>query len=361
MDIDARLNEAIDKAYEDDEAAKTYISGKAIGAGSIGGKCAREIVMKFRWFNRSATFPGRLLRLFDRGHREEAVFIKHLEQVGAKVSDVDPSTGKQYRIKFAGGHGTGFLDGIATNLAEWLLGLDQDEPILTEFKTYNDKRFKDLKAKGIQETDPKYWAQPILYMEAYDLNYCLFCAVNKNTDELYFEVIEADDKLAESYRQRARMLAFNEVLPERIGNGKSSWYECKFCDFKSNCYTNKLPEVNCRTCAFGTVEEGQRFSCNHPQRPDAPVDISVEGQYKGCKGHAFHAAFIESTVLTYEPELNGEAHVAYRVTDTDTILFNGRRPAEEDHADALADELGGIVVESEWLAYTAQEISDKIG
>ncbi len=341
------LPAAIDKAYEREAEAETYVKGKAIGAGSVGGKCLREILMKFRRFDRSHTFPGRMLRLFGRGHREEPQFVEMLERLGARVMETDRETGKQFKIKFADGHGTGFLDGIALNISGWLLGTDEDEPVLLEFKTYAEKRFKAVQKDGVKKTDSKYWAQPILYMDDYKINYCLFCAVNKNTDELYFELIKADADLADTYRTRARMLVHMQTLPPRVGNNMPTWHECRFCDVKEVCHSNKLPESTCRSCAFSTVRENQKITCDYPGADKR--DLTPEQQILGCPGHAFNPGFIESSHLQHMHELNTETHVAYVVRDNGTVLFNGA--PVEGH-----DESEGRIVSSVDLEQVAAEV-----
>ena len=52
---------------------------RTVGASSIGHKCERYLWYQFRWFFREK-FNGRMLRLFDRGHREEARFNEWLER-----------------------------------------------------------------------------------------------------------------------------------------------------------------------------------------------------------------------------------------------------------------------------------------
>jgi hypothetical protein len=56
-----------------------------LGASQIGNDCNRALWYSFRW----AVWPhfdGRTLRLFDRGQREEAVFVEELRRIGARAS-----------------------------------------------------------------------------------------------------------------------------------------------------------------------------------------------------------------------------------------------------------------------------------
>src|SRR5690606_8070485 len=106
-----------------------------LGGSVIGHPCRRYLWLSFRWA-RPASFPGRLLRLFQRGQLEEPVFVKELRQAGVEVWEVDPDTGRQIRIALFGGHFSGSMDGVALGLLE-----APKTPHLLEFKTHNAKSF----------------------------------------------------------------------------------------------------------------------------------------------------------------------------------------------------------------------------
>lgn len=82
------------------EAIYTWWAGKLgrvsrrLGASQIGRECERQLWYGFRWATMGEAFDGRMLRLFNRGHREEAVFVEELRGIGCDVRDVDPSTGE---------------------------------------------------------------------------------------------------------------------------------------------------------------------------------------------------------------------------------------------------------------------------
>lgn len=325
--MDTALNDklvaAIDGAYEHENENISYVRGKAIGAGSLGDKCLRRLFYKFRWFRRNIKIEGRILRLFDRGHREEPALWAHLEKIGATIYEFeDPEKEKQYRMKFASGHGTGFLDCIIAGISQWLLGTAVDELILGEAKTYNKSQFNDLVKKGFQAKKPEHYAQMILYMHAYGLKHGLYIAVCKDDDRLHFEYIEANTQLAEDYLARAHMIAFSDVLPHKYSDNPA-FYECKFCDYHGNCHGGAMPAINCRTCAYSSTFEGGEWRCmNEAHALDV---LSPEAQEMGaeCQHHAYHPHYLDTSALTYEPALNTETHFAYRVGDTDMILYNG--------------------------------------
>ena len=70
--------------------------------------------------------------------------MRNLRATGATVLEVDPETGRQWRVEAHGGHFGGSLDAVAIGLREapktWHV---------VEFKTHSAKSFRDLVAKGV--------------------------------------------------------------------------------------------------------------------------------------------------------------------------------------------------------------------
>jgi hypothetical protein len=131
--------EAIFAAYEAD--ARTGFRAH-LGASLIGKSCERALWYDFRWTT-TVFHPGRVLRLFETGQLEEARIVRNLRRIGATVLEVDPETGRQWRVEAHGGHFGGSLDAVALNLPEapktWHV---------VEFKTHASKSFVELVAKG---------------------------------------------------------------------------------------------------------------------------------------------------------------------------------------------------------------------
>ena len=98
------LEALIDRFYEGQkEAPRPHL-----GASLLGHPCDRWLWLSFRWAV-IEQFSGRILRLFDRGKREEEFVIRNLRAVGVDVREDED--GKQFRVDF-GGHVGGSLDGI---------------------------------------------------------------------------------------------------------------------------------------------------------------------------------------------------------------------------------------------------------
>ena len=147
--------EAIFAAYEADadDGFRAHL-----GASLIGRECERALWYGFRWTTR-LRHPGRMLRLFETGQREEARLVANLRRIGATVLEVDPETGRQFQVAAHGGHFGGSIDGLALGLPE----APKTWHVL-EFKTHSRKSFTALAAKGVEESKPQHFAQMQVYL-----------------------------------------------------------------------------------------------------------------------------------------------------------------------------------------------------
>ena len=227
-----------------------------LGGSQIGNACKRALYYQFRhaW---SPTFPGRILRLFETGHREEDRLIENLRAIGVKVWDRDPETGAQVRFTAHGGHFALSLDGVLENVPD-----APKTPHTFEAKTMNGKSFRAVVNKGVQETKPVYWAQCQVGMLLSGLDRCLFMAVEKETDKIYGERIHLDRAEAQGLIDKAGEVIKATTPPPRLSDNPA-YFECKFCDYFPICHGVKIPEVNCRTCAHSTPSMGgdQKWTC----------------------------------------------------------------------------------------------------
>ncbi len=258
---------------EDAYSEKEFPFRTHLGASGIGKNCAREIWYGFRWATKPQ-FGGRLLRLFNRGHLEEARFIAMLLAIGAEVFQQDEN-GHQFRISDAGGHFGGSGDGIVVNLPD----LEPGTKALAEFKTASEKKFKAFAKLGVREANFTYYVQMQVYMRKMGLAIALFMVVNKNNDELYAELVPFDSIVADQFIDRGVNLVFATDAPAKIGK-TAGWWECKYCDHKPVCQLNAEPEHNCRTCDMGVPKSDGTWIC----RDKLPVKVlSKEEQFAGCE------------------------------------------------------------------------------
>ena len=105
----------------------------------------------------------------------------------------------------------------------------------------DNKSWNDTAKRGLLITKPLYFAQIQLYMAYLNLEQCLFTALNKDTSELYFELIPFDSEVAQRYSDRAVQIIKaserNELLP--CISSDPAFFRCKMCGFKDVCRQNE--------------------------------------------------------------------------------------------------------------------------
>ena len=244
-----------------------------MGASGIGKDCPRAIWYSFRWFTRPF-FEARILRLFNRGHLEEARFIALLLSIGVQVFQQDEQ-GRQFKISDAGGHFGGSGDGIAIGLPDLL----PDLPCLLEFKTHAKKSFDKTAKEGVYASKIEHYVQMQVYMRKMNLTVALYGAVNKDNDELYLELVPLDTIIADQFIDRGKALVFMRDAPKRISESPG-WFACKFCEHNPVCHRGKEPERNCRTCHFAKVVKDGSWRCGYAGAND--MQLTTEMQLAAC-------------------------------------------------------------------------------
>lgn len=260
-----------------------------LGASILGDTCARKIWLGFHWATKG-NFEGRILRLFNRGHLEEGRIIALLLMIGCEVWQQD-ANGKQFRISWADGHCGGSGDGVGKGLPD----LEPDMPFINEYKTHGEKSFIELAGKlpdwrkyvagkgkftgkGVKVAKPEHYTQMQLYMRKMSIPVALYVAVNKNTDDLYMEIIYLNPEYADQYLDRGENIVQMEKAPKRI-NSSPGFFLCRFCDQRPVCHLNAEVDLNCRTCQFSSPIAGTdgTWTCSKHK-----MDLSVKKQLVGC-------------------------------------------------------------------------------
>jgi hypothetical protein len=255
---------------------KTETFRKHLGASILGKDCAREIWYNLHWATKPE-FHGRMLRLFNRGHLEEARFIALLLLIGCEVWQLDVTTGKQYKIDSGHrGHAGGSIDAVVRGIPD-IPGI----AALGEFKTYNDKRFAILKDKTLVGGNWDHFIQMQTYMGKWNLTHGLYLAVNKNDDELYAEIIQFDPTQYERYQKVSQTIIDAKIAPPRI-NQSPGWYKCKFCPQKEICHGTDLPARTCRSCKHVIMGNEGNWSCGHVALKGKDYPLDKEAQERGC-------------------------------------------------------------------------------
>ena len=306
---------AIYQKYED---TRTDWRRPHLGASQVGAPCDRALWYQFRWCAPPA-FPGRVLRLFDTGNKEEARIVKDLRDIGIEVFDEDPHNPGQ-QIRYAdpgcGGHFSGSLDGIGRGFTEapkaWHV---------LEFKTSNAAQFKKLKNGGVEKAKPQHFAQMQCYMDWSGVKRAYYFAVCKDTDEYYGERVPYNEVIAYQCRERAKKIIFADEQPARCNGAKPDGWNCKYCQFSDLCFGKVLPEVNCRTCSHSTpvcMDMKGRWDC---ERYGMIIDTNRQKD-EYCKQHIYIPSLVPMDVsdadadagtITYaDGTINGPGAVSSR-------------------------------------------------
>jgi CRISPR/Cas system-associated exonuclease Cas4 (RecB family) len=300
---------AIYAAYE--KAADDGLR-KHSGCSVAGHECARFIWNDFRWIAR-AQWPGRMLRVFDTGKREEQRVEADLKAIGCQVSTTDEN-GRQWRVSALGGHLGGSMDGAVLGLPE----APRTWHVL-EIKTANDKSWKTLAKDGVRIAQPKHWTQMQLYMLLGELTRAVYISVNKNDDSLHVERVELEKDLAQAALERVGRIIFAAEPPPRISDDRD-WWQCKSCSYFESCHGTDAPLVNCRTCAHSTPERDGGWSCA-AGRPEIGKQPKV-----GCGKHRFIPVLLSNFA---EPVDASGGRVRYRNRLTGAEFVNGDLTRDE--------------------------------
>jgi hypothetical protein len=227
-DFSEKVNCFIDDSLlQGQESPREYL-----GASLLGAKCPRCIQYTFLAIAPDKSYTGQQKRIFEIGNILETVISNWLIRAGFDLQTHDES-GQQFGFSQADGGIQGHVDGIIHNgpiVAKY--------PILWECKTMKSTSWRDLARDHLQIANPQYFAQIQLYMAYMQLRQCLFTSLNKDTAELYHELIPFNSATAASYSDRAvqilKATESNELLP-RIAT-KQDWFECKMCRFHDTCW-----------------------------------------------------------------------------------------------------------------------------
>jgi len=239
------LNSILDAALVDENASRPR--REYLGGSRVGHACERALQFEFAGASKDegADFPGRTLRIFAIGHALEDLAIRWLRAAGIDLytrKGNDPD-GQQFGFSVAGGRIRGHVDGIVAAAPGALkLGV----PALWECKTMNAKNWRETVKSGVAVAKPIYAAQIALYQAYMDAavpglasNPALFTAINKDTAELYHELVPFNAELAQRMSDRAvrilRATDAGELLP-RLARDRDH-FECRMCGWAERCWS----------------------------------------------------------------------------------------------------------------------------
>jgi hypothetical protein len=245
-------NMTLDKVTE--ELIKKSVQKKRnyLGMSEIGNDCWRMLWYRFRNCLTEHLEINSILAIED-GYKQEDIIAERLRLVpGVKLDTVDPATGEQFAFKFYGGHFRGHADGMISGILEAPKTLH-----VWENKAVNDKKFKDLnnlistlgEKKALEAWDDIYFAQAQNYMEATKTTRHYLTVQSPGGRRYTACRTEYNAKVAMSLKAKAESIITADRPPKRMSENRS-FYKCNWCRMKEICFDNKVPDVNCRTCAF---------------------------------------------------------------------------------------------------------------
>ena len=234
-----KLNELIDAALVAEQKSKP--ERDYMGASRLGVSCQRALQYEFTHTPKDEDFKGQTLRIFAAGHAFEDMAIHWLRAAGLELF-TRKQNGDAFGFSVAGGRIRGHVDGIISG-APAELGLTF--PMLWECKSMNTKSWKETVKHGVAKSKPVYAAQIAIYqayMEGSVAGICrnpaLFTAVNKDTAEIYHELVPFDAATAQAASDRAVMILrateTGEVMPRITLDPE--YYECRFCSYRQRCW-----------------------------------------------------------------------------------------------------------------------------
>ena len=236
-----KINQRIDAALTGEQTQK--VPRDYLGASRLGAECDRAL--QYEYLNApkdtGRDFDGKTLRIFAAGHVFEDLAIEWLRKAGFALH-TEKRDGGQFGFSVAGGRIRGHVDGI---IAGGPPELDLSCPMLWECKSLNNKSWNDTAKRGVVLSKPVYATQIAIY-QAYmegavpgiSQNPALFTAINKDTAELYHELVPFDAGRAQEMSDRAvkilRACDHHELLP-RVAS-TPTYYACKFCAWQDRCW-----------------------------------------------------------------------------------------------------------------------------
>jgi hypothetical protein len=237
------VNAAIDAslvARNRAQKPRDYVSASALGR-----DCLRQIQYDFLAVpkDEGRDFEPRTLRIFDAGHRLEDVVASWL-RAGSFDLRTQRSDGRQFGFSALEGRFKGHIDGCLVSGPAPMA-----YPALWENKALGLASWRDVVKRGLAASKPIYAAQIALYQAYLDLpNPALFTALNRDTWELYCELIPFNAALAQEMSDRAvqvvRASDAEELAPRaahdpsaavcRGGKSADGWYPP--CAWQDRCW-----------------------------------------------------------------------------------------------------------------------------
>jgi len=228
------VNSHIDAAHMIENARQ--VPRDYLGGSRLGDACQRRLQYEYLKAPKDdgTGFSGQTLRIFALGHVLEDLAIDWLRKAGFDLRTRD-CQGDQFGFSAAGGRIRGHADGVVVAAPNGMA-----VPALWECKSANAKNWRDIAKRGVVRSKPVYATQIALYQAYLGLADApaLFTAINKDTCEIWHELVPFDAARAQAASDKAvtilkacdagEQLARHTVDPEH--------FQCRFCDWRARCW-----------------------------------------------------------------------------------------------------------------------------
>jgi hypothetical protein len=333
------MSDVIHLTQQENFRPRTYL-----GMSEIGEDCWRMLWYRFRNVLNDGTLNFHSILAIEDGYRQEEIMAGRLRLLPfIKLNTVDPETGSQYAFKLISGHFAGHCDGIISGILE-----APKTPHIWENKAVNVKRFEELKKLIANEGekhalaiwDPVYYAQAVIYMQSAGLPRHYLTVETPGGRDYTSCRTEADSKTAKSLFAKAESIITSDKPLTRISNNRT-FYKCGWCKMKEVCFDGKVPDVNCRTCAFSEPETKKK-GCEASWKC-YKKNYSFIGQGSVCEHHLFLNTLVPyKTVeadksqfpawIKYENE-NGQKfiNIAEGVKNQSGLFFTSKQLLEKEY------------------------------
>ena len=119
-----------------------------------------------------------------------------------------------------------------------VISREDNELILADIKTMNDRSFRSLKRDGTAKSHPQYADQLTIYAQAlrecgHQINQLAIVALNKNDCQGYIDFFPFEQERYEALKERAERIFACEEAPEQ-GDRFQSWC-CSYCGYAHLC------------------------------------------------------------------------------------------------------------------------------
>lgn len=242
------------------DTPRTYLGASSVGR-ALG--CKRQAYLAFRHAS-PEVFDGRMLKLFETGHREEDRIIRDIMSAGFEFYGAADGNGtaQQLRVSAFNGLFKGHADGLVRKPGgPWLL---------FECKTASKKRFAELAPKKadtpplLQDVRPVHYAQMQVYMGLLQTQWpddidgappvqALYLAICKDDERMHTDIVDFDPAYFDKLGWLVREILTAESMPD-LAWKTPDYKHCTYCASSGICWDKLDPAAVCGTCDHFRVD-----------------------------------------------------------------------------------------------------------